>query len=690
MCNDDQELIQDIDFTTIFVNDHVNWNTTSSNPVITSQNKLILNPSQDDSEFSRFLGEISNAKNKLRLILDLELKRKQNGGDSVFKCEISLIHNASGTILDVFSIYTENINDSEVVAHNFDRIYDYEELAGGVTLKIKYLSGSGIEMRLEYLKAFNYSYCIEKVRTYFGFKNIFDAIQGASSFQFNLLEYKIDGVETLTEAFFLENQDVSTPEELLYAFADIDGLPRFEESENNNSWNPFVQQLGLFFDTSAGYHFGKALGTTSGSDYGQGILNVGVEKPVVLNSNLDKLFGAFFFDIDYSKDLRIVFDIIISKGLSSTVFRQYVAEYNANTCEKEFYYLDRLRNDQEFDVNANGFLSGLTGEERPVEQIDCEQGLQRTERAGTSQFLINYGNSLGQAGIDYQADSIPNKFDLIYDGQTISSGWVGSNQYDQELLNAGVPPEDINTGNPSTGTGQLLFNKVSGTPATALIRVSSFRDGNFWRVDGICPDPTAGGGGNIRAIEIGVAECGEQPLTTQTVFVNTGGVDPNFYELQDGDMLFEDLQGLIIFNGNNSTYRKKIDTGGSLIAFQQYQFDVNGLGVVLNKTVCQSTGGGTDFIILNEQDCFTQGEITVEVPTGELRQVDITRSDNFGSPPVSELITATKTYLMTIEGDNSGGNLLFNSSMNIIAVNPTNNQTVISDSFNRQHNGNIC
>jgi len=276
--------------------------------------------------------------------------------------------------------------------------------------------------------------------------------------------WKVDNIETLTPAFFSENNSPGGKpiDDWFFALANIDGTDRQANTTNPNTFNPFISELGLLFDDS-NFYKGKAAGTTSGSDYGTGILNLGFEKPVVLNGNLLNQEGAFFVDIDFTKNLKIVFNILVNNGSdvfdSPEIFRQYTILFDHDSCERKFFYKDILNGEKVVDQKENGFLFGLTGTESSVETIGCDETFNFNGESGTFEFQIDFGTDIGMTGISYNAYSVPDIFEIEWNGKIFSSGYVGSNSRDQQLLNLGVSQSDINTGNPSTGIGNLLFNK---------------------------------------------------------------------------------------------------------------------------------------------------------------------------------------------------------------------------------------
>ena len=108
-----------------------------------------------------------------------------------------------------------------------------------------------------------------------------------------LLEWKVDNVETLTTAYFNENNVVvgGPTTNWKFAKANLDGTNRIAELTNPTTFNSFVQEFGLLFD-AVNYFSGKPTGTVSGSDYGTGILEIGTDKPIILNGSLQEKNGV--------------------------------------------------------------------------------------------------------------------------------------------------------------------------------------------------------------------------------------------------------------------------------------------------------------------------------------------------------------------------------------------------------------
>lgn len=489
-CNKNINEILNVDFSS--GNDEFNWLNNTNTSIETIDGQLRLIPESITSRFTRSLGVLDPTNNRIRLQANLDVFRPQTSTQSTFCAKFEIF--IGSQLIDVYSLYLENLVAGETVEYNLDRVYKYSELTGTISLKITTVEGWENVMLLDYLKCDDFNYCDDNVRNYFVLDSFFADSFGSVSSAVQLLEWKVDGVETLTPEFFSEN---NTPggnpiADWLFAKANIDGSERVSDVADPNTFNPFISEFGLNYDV-ANYYDGKPISTVTGSDYGSGIMQIGFEKPSILNGLLNEVDGAFFIDIDYTKNLKVVFNVLVNNTNanvfnSPAIYRKFTVLWNVATCEGKFYFNDVLNNNEFNDQDDNGFLSGITGTQTTIETVGCDELFTYNGNAGTYEYLINFGTEIGLCGISFNAYSQPDKFEIEWNGQTYSSGYVGSSLYDQQLINLGIPQSEINTGSPSTGIGNLFINKDQASPSTALIRVTAPLSGTAWNITGICPD----------------------------------------------------------------------------------------------------------------------------------------------------------------------------------------------------------
>ncbi len=493
MCNNNLTESLFVDFST--TNDEFNWINGSTIPIETIGGQLVLKSDSSTTEFRRGLGTLEPANNRIRLQINLDVYRPQTSLSPDTKIVFGVFNGLN--LIDQFSLVVNGMSANETIENNFERIYKYESLTGSISLKIIVTDGFENVISLDYLKAETFFFCQEKVRSYFVIDNLLNDVKNSMSSGVKLLEWKIDNVETLTTEFFAETTSIGqTPLNWKFAKANIDGQNRISDDDNPNSFNPFVLDWGLEFDDVNSFHGGKPIGTISGSNYGSGIMQIGFEKPSVLNGLLESKDGAFFIDVDFTKNLKVVFEVLVNDVdalnvyNSPRIYRKYTILFDETKCVVGFWYNDMLSENPLINnsVYDDGFLSGLTGGISQTNSISCSESfVYEGQNTGVFEFLMNFGTGTGNCGLNFNVIDVPVKIEIEWNGQTFTTNYVGSNSFDNQLLNLGIPNSQINTGNPSTGVGQLVFFKSLEDPQNAIVRIHAPIENSNWNIGGICP-----------------------------------------------------------------------------------------------------------------------------------------------------------------------------------------------------------
>lgn len=489
MCNEDNLQLLGIDFST--VNDEINWFNNGLNPVTTTGGMLVLKGDTSLSYFSRSLGIIDPNKNRVKLKLNLEISRPAVNG--VGSCNYIVEIWRGLVFVGQCTINLSGISAGNKVDYYLERAFTYSQLSGAISIKIKTQIGFDNEIRLKNIDVSNYFLCEDNIRTYFVLDQFFeDSLQSVSA-GLRLQKWLVGGVETLTPLFHNNNQLNVGGDPLatwLYAHANIDGSNRVQDDDTPNTFNPFLNEWGIDFDHLDSYFGGSAIGTVNGDDYGTGVLKLGVDKPEILNGLLQTKKGAFYIDIDYTKDLEIQFDVIINNlntdvYSNPSLFKTYHIKWNATTCKKEFYHITKL---VIYDQINNGFLTGITPPVYQATTIDCGTPFAYTGNDGVFTFEVDFGEGTGTVGIDYNVPDKPVKIDVFFDGNFYTTHFKGNSDYNQQLINIGYPLEMILTNNPSNGVGQLLFPKPNPTPTKAFVTVTVALSESQFTITGLCPD----------------------------------------------------------------------------------------------------------------------------------------------------------------------------------------------------------
>ena len=107
---------------------------------------------------------------------------------------------------------------------------------------------------------------------------------------------------------------------------------------------------------------------------------------------------------------------------------------------------------------------------------------------GKRVYVFVMTGDTGDIVIDYSGGNIPVKITLAYDGALVSTGYVGLDAYDSQLIALGIDPSDINTGSTSTKSGSLTLPKSTTDPLTATITVQSPLVNDTLNLGFNCPD----------------------------------------------------------------------------------------------------------------------------------------------------------------------------------------------------------
>lgn len=104
-----------------------------------------------------------------------------------------------------------------------------------------------------------------------------------------------------------------------------------------------------------------------------------------------------------------------------------------------------------------------------------------------TESIINVGTGLGICPFDFNAQSIPDKYIIEFDGaEVVNTGYRGDISYqsalDAELASRGLPPETIT----SPGTGSTSFNKTTAI-TVAIVKVYAPLSGTAWSFTLGCP-----------------------------------------------------------------------------------------------------------------------------------------------------------------------------------------------------------
>lgn len=114
-------------------------------------------------------------------------------------------------------------------------------------------------------------------------------------------------------------------------------------------------------------------------------------------------------------------------------------------------------------------------------RISCPQNVSANGRRGTFTYIIDFDTLLGTTGIVYTPTSIPVRYTIVYDGQEYTTGFVGSEEYNDRLNSLGYPNVS------GSGSGQLTFEKTRETPREGILTVEAPIFNSEWNFTAECP-----------------------------------------------------------------------------------------------------------------------------------------------------------------------------------------------------------
>lgn len=225
------------------------------------------------------------------------------------------------------------------------------------------------------------------------------------------------------------------------------------------------------------------------------------EAPVAVGDNISTQKGqsvtanVLVNDFDLDGDDIIISDVTQPDN-GTVTFNELSIEYthdNSDAIEDSFTYriTDGLDYSEYVTVNVSIGVS-------------CSEGISASGEDGIYEVPVTLGTDTGSAGITYNAFSIRDRFQLIYDGEIVADSlYVGTSgtqvgtftlpvfEYSNGVFtDTGETRVVTNTQSDISsegGSGQLTFEKTQATPTTMLVRIIGVSGGTAWNINGICP-----------------------------------------------------------------------------------------------------------------------------------------------------------------------------------------------------------
>ena len=121
-------------------------------------------------------------------------------------------------------------------------------------------------------------------------------------------------------------------------------------------------------------------------------------------------------------------------------------------------------------------------------QVNCGETYNTGTNVGENIFEFNT-SEVGDVFLTITGNQVPIRFVATWDTETVDTGYIGSDDYDAELIAKNIDPADINTANPSNKNTIITINKASATPTLVTVRAYAPLVNDDYEITFDCPEP---------------------------------------------------------------------------------------------------------------------------------------------------------------------------------------------------------
>jgi len=256
-------------------------------------------------------------------------------------------------------------------------------------------------------------------------------------------------------------------------------------------------------------------------------------------------------------------------------------------------------NIKKINVRSPYYLTSGDVAPTPVTSVDCGDTWLTGIDVGNRNFTFDT-TEVGDIDIVIGGNDVPINFTLEWDGNTATTGYIGLDTYDQQLLDAGVSAGDINTGDPSTKNTTLTINKTNATPTLVSLNVLAPLVNDNYSLEFNCPAPVVpttpcGAGafynGGVAYPSIEIISLGS----------DTGTVQLDYNAIGIPDRFVVEFDGVVV-----------IDTG--YVGLTQYQNDLNNALIALGEPTAPIVSGPVGSATFNKTTATTTATVKVYAP----------------------------------------------------------------------------
>lgn len=224
-------------------------------------------------------------------------------------------------------------------------------------------------------------------------------------------------------------------------------------------------------------------------------------------------------------------------------------------------------------------------------QVNCGDTWLTGVDVGSKFYEFNTSNT-GDVDIFIGGNDVPINFTLEWDGNSVTTGFIGLDTYDQQLLDAGVSAGDINTGDPSTKNTTLTINKTAASPTLLKLTVDAPLVNDSYSLQFDCPTAS------VPVIACGAASSysgGFAYPSVETIDLGsaTGVVTLDFQAYTAPDKFIVEFDGVEVINtGYRGGSFEQNALNNALISMGEPTETIQGIGVgsaTFTKTTATTT-----------------------------------------------------------------------------------------------------
>tara|TARA_R110001606_G_C15382953_1_gene650642 strand:- start:504 stop:1340 length:837 start_codon:yes stop_codon:yes gene_type:complete len=224
-------------------------------------------------------------------------------------------------------------------------------------------------------------------------------------------------------------------------------------------------------------------------------------------------------------------------------------------------------------------------------QVDCGDVYNTGTDVGENLFEFNT-SEVGTVTLSITGNEVPIRFVSDWDGNEADTGYIGSSDYDAQLIAANIDVADINTATPSNKNSIITIDKTTATPTLITLRAYAPLVNDDYEIAFSCPPPV------VADVPCGAgSQYSGGPAFPQTDIVDlgtaTGIVTLDFFGDNVPDKFIVEFDGVEVINTGyrgNSANQTQLNEALAVLGLPPETIQGVGLGTAtFQKTTATTT-----------------------------------------------------------------------------------------------------